>query len=86
MSTGGETAELTLRWEAGSWRASGIGIDLSDPDLAALDTMIVRELARTTRVARAHLRFDMRSLPMWLRQYQAHYFNYVLRIDGGEHK
>jgi len=27
------------------------------------------------------VRFDRNALPPWLRQYQSHYFNYVLRID-----
>jgi hypothetical protein len=27
-----------------------------------------------------YVRFDLGTLPVWLRQYQAHYFNYVLCV------
>lgn len=84
MTSGERTLELTLRWEGGRWRASGTGVDVSHADLAGLDRLILRALAGTSGAARACVRFDIRSLPAWLRQYQAHYFNYVLRIDGGE--
>lgn len=79
-----EAAELTLRWEAGIWRAEGSGVDIAHADLAALDALIVSELERTRRATTAHVRFDFSRLPAWLRQYQSHYFNYVLHVDGGE--
>ena len=75
--------ELTLRWERGLWRASGEGVDVADTDLAALDDLIVQAV-RARGVTRVHVRFDTSTLPTWLRQYQAHYFNYVLSIGGGE--
>lgn len=84
MTASERTLELTLRWEGGRWRASGTGVDVSHTDLAALDRLILDALAGTASAARACVRFDLRSLPVWLRQYQAHYFNYVLRFDGGE--
>lgn len=83
MTAREHVAELTLRWERGAWRASGAGVDVSDADLAALDDSIVRSL-RGRGATRAHVRFDTSTLPAWLRQYQAHYFNYVLHIGGGE--
>jgi hypothetical protein len=79
-----DAAELTLRWEAGTWRAAGAGIDVAHADLAALDTLIIDELARTGGATTAHVRFDVGRLPAWLRQYQSHYFNYVLHVDGGK--
>jgi hypothetical protein len=84
MFGGEEAAEITLRWEAGVWCAAGAGIDASHADLAALDALIVEELARTRAASTANVRFDIGRLPAWLRQYQSHYFNYVLRVDGGE--
>ncbi len=83
MTDRAHAAELTLRWERGRWRAQGAGVDVTNPDLAALDDLIVRAL-RGRGATRAHVRFDTSTLPMWLRQYQAHYFNYVLHIGGGE--
>lgn len=79
-----EPAELILCWEAGRWRAAGAGIDVTHEDLAALDALIVNQLARMRRATKAHVRFDTSRMPVWLRQYQAHYFNYVLHVDGGE--
>ncbi len=80
------SAELTLRWDAGVWRVAGAGLDLAHADLAALDALIIDALARTHRARKAHVRFDMSRLPVWLRQYQAHYFNYVLHVERGERK
>lgn len=76
------SAELTLHWEGGVWRAAGAGLELAHEDLAALDNLIIDAL--THRARTAHVRFDLGRLPTWLRQYQAHYFNYVLHVDGGE--
>lgn len=84
MTRPDKRAELTLCWEAGRWRAAGAGIDVAHADLAALDTLIVNALAVTRQATTAHVRFDMSRLPAWLRQYQAHYFNYVLHVDGGK--
>jgi hypothetical protein len=28
-----------------------------------------------------HVRFDLEALPVWIRQYHAHYCNYVLHVD-----
>ncbi|HEX6995465.1 MAG TPA: DUF5395 family protein [Gammaproteobacteria bacterium] len=83
MTAGADVAELTLRWERGRWRAVGAGVDVCDADLGALDGMIVHAL-RGRGATTAHVRFDTSVLPAWLRQYQAHYFNYVLHIGGGE--
>ena len=79
-----EAVELSLCWEGGRWRAAGPDVDVSHADLAALDALIVEALTRTGGATRAHVRFDASRLPTWLRQYQAHYFNYVLHVDGGE--
>lgn len=83
MSAPSDRAELTLRYESCAWRAFGNGVDISRCDLADLDAAIVRAFARHGGAKRVHVRFDASSLPPWLRQYQSHYFNYVLRIDEG---
>jgi hypothetical protein len=79
-----ELTELTLSYENGQWRAEGAGVDLAHADLASLDVSIVRALASKASPRHVHVRFDTSRLPVWLRQYQSHYFNYVLRMDGGD--
>ncbi|HEY8520157.1 MAG TPA: DUF5395 family protein [Gammaproteobacteria bacterium] len=79
---GGGRRELVLSYERGQWRARGAGLDVAHADLAALDTLIVRAF-EGAEPSSVHVRFDMGALPAWLRQYQAHYFNYVLRVGRG---
>lgn len=79
-----DAVELSLSWDGARWRAAGPDIDVAHADLSALDTLIVEALTRTRRATKAHVRFDFSRMPTWLRQYQAHYFNYVLHVDGGE--
>lgn len=75
------THEVVLDYAAGAWHARGDGLELTHADLAALDRLIAAALAARGDVTRAHVRFDTQRLPVWLRQYHAHYFNYVLKID-----
>ncbi|HEX6998257.1 MAG TPA: DUF5395 family protein [Gammaproteobacteria bacterium] len=81
---GGGRRELILSYDRGQWRARGAGLDLAHADLAALDALIVRAL-EGGGPSSVHVRFDVDALPQWLRQYQSHYFNYVLRIGRGTH-
>lgn len=76
--------ELTLSWRDGLWHAVGDDIDLTHQDLASLDGLIVTALSTRQQATRAVVRFDTSRLPVWLRQYQSHYFNYMLSVDGGE--
>jgi len=73
--------EVVLDYSAGHWRARGEGLELAHADLATLDRLIARALAERPHVVRARVRFDTSRLPVWLRQYHTHYFNYVLKIE-----
>ena len=72
--------ELALRYEQGRWRARGPGLDLEHRELRDLDALIAAACAEGCADVRVHVRFDLDALPLWLRQYQAHYFNYVLLV------
>ncbi|MBN1240237.1 MAG: DUF5395 family protein [Gammaproteobacteria bacterium] len=83
-SPGLAPVELTLHHEAGRWRAVGDGIDVAHADLAGLDRLIGEAVRRRNDPPRrVHVRFDVDRLPAWMRQYQAHYFNYVLTLNDG---
>jgi hypothetical protein len=74
------TPEISLTHRNGRWRAQGLGgaLDFEHADLRALEALIEASLARQGERC-AVVRFDTESLPVWLRQYQTHYFNYTLR-------
>lgn len=76
----GEPLELTLGYEAGLWRAEGEGLSFAHAALAELDDLIIATVARQLPARRVHVRFDTSRLPFWLRQYQPHYFNYMLNV------
>ena len=78
------TFEISLSYESGRWRARGSGLDVAHEELSALDALLEARLAKSGEAA-AVLRFDMGSLPRWLPQYQAHYFNYTLRLTPPGH-
>ena len=71
--------EVVLSYENDRWRARGDGLDLAHSDLARSGRADRTRFRRRLR-ARVHVRFDLAGLPTWLRQYQAHYCNYVLRV------
>ena len=77
-----DLVELTLSFEAGRWRARGDGIDVEHAELPELDRLIARDAAGGRPGTRVHVRFDVGGLPEWMRQYQAHYFNYVLTLTS----
>lgn len=73
------TPEILLSYANGRWRARGLGIDLEHAQLRFLDELVEARLAGSGAASVA-MRFDISSLPVWMRQYQAHYFNYTLRL------
>jgi hypothetical protein len=72
------TLEISLSYESGRWRARGSGLDAAHEELRSLEALVEERLAERGEPA-AVMRFDLGSLPRWLSQYQAHYFNYTLR-------
>jgi len=75
--------EIVLSWANGRWRARGLGMDAEHAELRELEARLEAELRARGGVARVAVRFDMRSLPVALRQFHAHYCNYSLRIPQG---
>lgn len=71
------TLDLLVSFSDNRWRACGAGVDVEHTELRALDTLVETRLAQCGAQAAA-MRFDVSSLPPWMRQYQTHYFNYTL--------
>ena len=87
MTAEGESCEFVLSFERGRWLATSGDIAVDGADLRELEASLARAFrskpALAARLpARVELRFDYASLPRWMRQYQAHYFNYALDIDA----
>jgi hypothetical protein len=77
--------ELVLSHDARNWHAEGAQLSLSAPSLTELEALIAaaaRSRLGADRPQRVALRFDLARIPAWLRQYQAHYFNYTLLVEG----
>jgi hypothetical protein len=72
--------EVVLSHDGHRWRARSATFALEHPDLGSLDALIAAALAPTHAGARVHVRFDVDTLPVWLRQYHDHYCNYTLRL------
>jgi Family of unknown function (DUF5395) len=72
--------EVVLRYDDDRWHAHGGGVTLEHVELRALDRLLMDAFHDRPCV---HVRFDLGALPVWLRQYQAHYCNYTLRIARG---
>lgn len=90
-TAGRNECELVLSYERERWRASCNDFTVTGDDLAELESSIEsvfrsRPALSAQLPIRVQLRFDYASLPRWLRQYQAHYFNYALNISrqGGD--
>ena len=86
-----ESCEFVLSFERGRWLASSGDVTVHGEDLPELEASLAHAFrskpALAARLpARVQLRFDYASLPRWMRQYQAHYFNYKLDIDAGTSK
>jgi len=79
--------ELVLSCEHDQWSAQVSDLQFTGDDLSCLEASIAQELQSNPQYLAqlpvdVHMRFDVSSLPIWLRQYQAHYFNYVLRVEA----
>jgi hypothetical protein len=74
------TPEIALSFADGRWRARGLGLDVEHAELRGLEALVQQQLSHSG-AAQVAMRFDMSSLPAWMRQHQAHYFNYVLRLS-----
>jgi hypothetical protein len=75
--------ELVLSYEHGRWRAVGGELDVAHADLGALERIVEARWARPDVPVAVDVRFDLRGLPRWLLQYQAHYCNYRLLLSQG---
>jgi hypothetical protein len=77
--------ELALAFEADRWIARGPGVTASGRTLAELDADVARALRAAGRFGGGRVTvfmgFDFDTLPVWMRQYAAHYFNRTLRLD-----
>lgn len=76
---------FVVRHEAGEWIARRSDVRLRATSGRELDRAIIRHVRDTTPpdalpVAVA-LRFDNTSLPRWMHQYAAHYFNRKLQVE-----
>jgi hypothetical protein len=78
------TFEISLSYESGRWRARGLGLDVAHEELRSLEAFVEARLGERGEPA-AVVRFDSSSLPAWMRQYGAHYFNYTLRLAPQGH-
>jgi hypothetical protein len=75
--------EFALRHDGALWYADDGSVAVAAETLGALEdvlTAVLQEQLGIDFVGEVAMRFDLSRLPIWLRQYQAHYFNYRLRI------
>ncbi len=84
----GPNLDFILSYRLNRWHAQGNGLTLVGDDLLELESMIERELQSHPDIhledpSHVNMRFDISTLPRWLRQYQSHYFNYVLIVRPG---
>jgi len=66
----------------GSWIAKRGDVCVSADSLIELDRKIeekLKELGYRGEVG-VHMWYDVRSIPVWLRQYQSHYFHRVVKL------
>lgn len=74
------TSEITLSYANRRWRARALGLDLEHAELRELEALVEGRLVGGG-AGEVAMRFDMSSLPTWMRQHQSHYFNYTLRLS-----
>ena len=72
--------EVVLSYDRDRWRAQGDGLQLEHRELRDLDALIGHHFQNHPVPMQVQVRFDLSQLPIWLRQYQTHYFNYVLNV------
>ena len=84
--------ELTLTHDGTRWvgRNAGLDIHVTGETLGELDTALMRQLAARPAFAgrrvKVAMRFDNSTIPTWIRQYAAHYFNRLVELDIGTQK
>lgn len=80
-----EPIELVLEHDGHDWLAYGAGIEARAGSLPELDRTLARRLAAMADCPAAtvtvHMRFNRASLPVWMRQYMAHYFNRTVHLQ-----
>jgi len=77
--------ELTLRHDGRYWQARGADRVLRAAELAELDRELLQLLRSSGRYragqrVTVHMGFDRDTLPRWLHQYAAHYFNRTVTL------
>lgn len=78
---------LIISHDGGRWRARGDGVQAEGRTLAELDAHLRAGLRgggakrRPGQRVTVFMGFDFDTLPAWLRQYSAHYFNRTVVID-----
>ncbi len=79
--------ELTLTHDGNDWvgRNADLGIHVKGESLGALDAALMARLAAMPewagRRVTVAMRFDNATIPTWIRQYAAHYFNRLVELD-----
>ena len=89
MAADRDPCEFVLSFERNRWLASCGDITVDGDDLPELEASLARVFRSSPALAarlpaRVELRFDYAALPRWMRQYQAHYFNYAIDIGSPE--
>lgn len=89
MAPDGDVREFVLTFERGRWVATSGELTVDGANLTELEEALADVFRSQPELAerlptRVQLRFDISSLPAWMRQYQSHYLNYSLYIaaDG----
>jgi hypothetical protein len=77
--------ELSLTHDGQSWCTDSLKTKVHGKDLRALEDSIINTIKIDPRFnneksLQVELRFDMDTLPRWLHQYHAHYFNYTFTV------
>ncbi len=89
MAQDGDVREFVLTFEQSRWVATSGELTVDGANLTELEEALAEIFRSQAELAerlptRVQLRFDISSLPAWMRQYQSHYLNYSLYIaaDG----
>ena len=83
----GATLDLTLTHDGTHWvgRNADLDIHVKGESLGDLDTALMHALSALPNCAGQRvevvMRFDNATIPTWIRQYAAHYFNRIVELD-----
>lgn len=80
-----EILELTVSHDGQDWIACNQDMVIRGKDFAEIDSTLIRKVTQSKQYPsgtelRVHMGFDYDSIPRWIRQYAAHYFNRHLTI------